>query len=411
MSRPHVTKSLSTRVILIRSGQVYAPDPRGLVDILVVNDRVAAIGPSLAMPPWADDATVIDAQGLLVFPGLVDQHVHFAGGGGEGGPQYRTPELSLTDLTRCGLTTVVGVLGTDGTTRSVQELLAKARALAVEGGLNTWIYTGAYQVPTRTITDNPRNDIILIDRIVGIGEIAISDHRGSHPSDRELAHLAGEARTGGLLSGKAGVLHVHVGSGHRQISPLLEVLDIADVPIGTMIPTHVNRQSSLLKDAVRYARRGGYLDITTSITPATHDPDAVDPVLAVKFLRDNGIALDQISFSTDAGGSAPVFDERGGLMKMGVGLADSLFQKVVGLHETLGLDWSDALLPATKTPARILKLGDVGHIDTGCRGDLLVSDGKSLVSVVAAGRILVQGGRPVVFGLFETNQTEDRANR
>lgn len=397
---------MKARALLIRGGRVWAPQDQGLVDILTVNDRIVAIGEDLALPSWAQ-GEVLDARRQLVMPGLVDQHVHISGGGGEGGPQFRTPELRLTDLTRYGVTTVVGVLGTDGTTRSVQELLAKARALAFEG-LNTWIYTGAYEVPTRTVTDNPRNDIILIGRIVGIGEIAISDHRGSHPSDRELAHLAGEARTGGLLAGKAGVLHLHVGSGARRLDPVLAVLEMADVPIGTMVPTHLNRTPELLRDAVRFGHRGGYLDITTSIGPDAQDPQAVSPGDAVKILRRDGIALEQISFSTDAGGSAPVFDAQGHLQHMGIGSAKSLFASVRALHDQLGLEWSEALKPATTTPAKILKLQDVGRIDVGSRADLVISDGEEVRTVIAAGRVMVREKEPVVWGTFEHAEDSPR---
>lgn len=384
---------------LIRNGEVYAPEYRGRVDVLTVGSRVAAVGPALQVPDWAE-GSVIDAEGLMVFPGLVDQHVHFAGGGGEGGPQYRTPDLSLTDLTRWGLTTVIGLLGTDGTSRSVQALLAKARALIAEG-LNAWIYTGAYQVPTRTITDTPRSDIILIDRILGVGEIAISDHRGSHPSDRELAQLAGEARTGGLLAGKAGVVHFHVGSGDRRLDPLFEVRRIADIPIQVLVPTHLNRRRELLADAVRWGLEGGYCDITSSIVPDAHDRQAVSPVEAVETLRAAGVPHHRISLSSDAGGSAPVFNASGELEHMGVGMPDSLFRSCRELHDHLGLSWTDAVLPATKTPAAILKLSDVGAIAPGGRGDALVTDGRHIRDVVAGGRIMVKDGQPVVFGTFE----------
>lgn len=391
---------MSIRATLVTNGEVYAPEPRGRVDILTIGDAVAAIGPNLSLPSWAD-GTVIDAAGHLVFPGLVDQHVHFAGGGGEGGPQFRTPELPLTELTRWGLTTVVGLLGTDGTSRSVQALLAKARALMAEG-LNAWIYTGAYQVPTRTITDNSRSDIVLIDRIVGIGEIAISDHRGSHPSDRELAQLAGEARTGGLLAGKAGVVHLHVGSGERRLEPLFAVLQMADIPRSVLVPTHLNRTRELLADAVRWGVAGGFCDITTSIVPDAHDHQAVSPIEAVESLRAAGVPFDHISFSTDAGGSAPVFNAAGELLHMGVGLPDSLFASCRSLHEDLALPWEEAILPATKTPASILKMTDVGVIETGRRADLLIVDGRAIRDVVAGGRVMVKDGRPVVFGTFET---------
>ncbi len=390
---------MRARALLVQAGEVFSPVPLGAVDILTVNNHIVAIGPKLALPDWAS-GEVIDARGLLVFPGMVDQHVHFSGGGGEGGPEFRTPELALSDMTRYGLTTAVGILGTDGTTRSVQELLAKARALAAEG-LNTRIYTGAYEVPTRTVTQSPRNDIILIDRCVGIGEIAISDHRGSHPSDRELAHLAGEARTGGLLSGKAGVLHLHVGSGRRMINPVLEVLEMADVPIGTMVPTHLNRRRELLLDSVRYGKLGGFLDITTSIELDSHNREAVDPVEAVDILRHEGILLEQISLSTDAGGSAPVFDVQGHLVHMGIGSAKSLWRTVRELHRRLGWAWNEAIRPATETPARILKLNDVGRIQVGGRGDLMLTDENQVVTVIGGGRVLVRDGHVVARGMFE----------
>ncbi|MCY0877998.1 MAG: beta-aspartyl-peptidase [Firmicutes bacterium] len=397
---------MSIVATLIRGGEVYAPEPLGRVDILTVGTLVAAVGRDLHLPTWAEGET-LDASGLLVMPGLVDQHVHFAGGGGEGGFQFRTPELSLSDLTRYGITTAVGLLGTDGTTRSVQGLLAKARQL-VHDGLNAWIYTGAYQVPTRTITDTPRNDIVLIDRVIGVGEIAISDHRGSHPSARELAELAGEARTGGLLAGKAGVLHLHVGNGPRRLAPLFEVLEMADVPIDTMVPTHLNRSRPLLNDAVRYGLMGGYVDITTSIAPDTHDVQAVAPHEAVHALRQAGVPLSQISLSTDAGGSAPVFDEKGHLLYLGVGQADTLFRTVVALHGDYGYDWSQALLPATQTPAKILKMPYVGRIAEGVRGDILVTDGHDIVSLVAGGRVVVRSGRVVKTGTFEPGEVGAR---
>ena len=71
-------------------------------------------------------------------PGFIDGHVHMTGGGGEGGYATRTPELSLSDAIRGGVTTIVGCLGTDGVTRSLAALLAKARALDEEG-ISTFI--------------------------------------------------------------------------------------------------------------------------------------------------------------------------------------------------------------------------------------------------------------------------------
>jgi len=391
---------VTVSAILFKSGTLYTPEFAGVGDILAVGDRIVAMGADLTWPSWAD-GPVIDARGLFIFPGFIDGHVHIAGGGGEGGPQYRTPELTLSQLTQAGITTVVGLLGTDGTTRSVQGLLAKARALTIEG-INAWIFTGAYQVPTRTITDSARNDLILIDRVIGVGEIAVSDHRGSHPSDRELAQLAGEARVGGLLGGKAGVLHCHIGGGPRRLQPLRAVIESADVPIETIVPTHVNRHRELLDDAVAWGRQGGRIDITTGIQPEPDDPTAVGPVAAAQQVRAAGVSWSHVTFSSDAGGSAPLFDERGQLIKMGVGSPLTLWQAVRGLHQDLGWEWPEALGPVTRHAASMLHLPDVGFLGPGARADWVMTDGTRILSVVAGGRLMVHEGRAVRRGTFET---------
>ena len=387
--------------LLIRGADVWAPEPLGVTDILSVDEKVVAIGRDLAIPPWAA-GRVIEGAGAVALPGFIDQHVHIAGGGGEGGPENRTPEIALTQLTRAGITTVVGVLGTDGSTRHVSGLLAKARQLMAEG-ITAWIYTGAYQVPTRTVTENPRTDIILIDRVVGVGEIAVSDQRGTHPNARELAHLAGEARVGGLLGGKAGVLHIHVGGGRHGLEALFRVVRDTEVPRRLLVPTHLNRSPRLLDQALLWARAGGQVDLTTDIRPTPDDPDAVRAHQAALALRANGIPWDRLSFSSDAQGSSPLFDDAGRMVGIGIGSPESLFQEVLALRRA-GLSWQEAVSPVTVTPATVLQWPHAGRIGSGGPADLvLVCDG-AIDTVVARGRVMVEGGRPVVFGRFEARE-------
>ncbi|CAF3946882.1 unnamed protein product [Rotaria sordida] len=93
-------------------------------------DVVIAAGKILAMMDPSKTASFIDSirhseltilpisvEDQLIIPGLIDVHVHAIGGGGEQGPYSRTPESRLSELIRGGLTTIVGVLGTDGVTR------------------------------------------------------------------------------------------------------------------------------------------------------------------------------------------------------------------------------------------------------------------------------------------------------
>jgi beta-aspartyl-dipeptidase (metallo-type) len=391
------------QALLIRHGRLWAPEPQGLQDILMVGESVAAIGSGLVLPVWADPQREWDAEGRDVLPGLIDLHVHIAGGGGEGGPINRTPEIRFSQLTRAGITTVVGVLGTDGTTRSVQELLAKARALETEG-LTAWIYTGAYEVPTRTITNSPRDDLVLIDRVLGVGEIAVSDQRGSHSSPRELARLASEARVGGLLGGKAGILHCHIGEGPSGLEPLVRLLAVGDVPIATLLPTHLNRNPGLLEQAAEWGRRGGYVDLTTEIRPEPDDPRAVAAHRAALGLQAAGVPWEHITFSSDAQGSAPIFDASGRLQHVGIGSPATLWEEVRRLVAQ-GLSLEQAVRPATSSPADRLHLPTQGRIRVGGAGDLLVVGAKGeILMVVARGRVLVEEGRPVAWGRFEPRQ-------
>lgn len=102
-------------VTIIRNAKVYQPEYAGVKDILILDQRIAAIGENLkADLGGCVEVREIDAQGMAAFPGFIDSHEHILGGGGEGGFHTRTPEASLGDLVRNGITTVVGCIGTDG---------------------------------------------------------------------------------------------------------------------------------------------------------------------------------------------------------------------------------------------------------------------------------------------------------
>ncbi|MDI6863477.1 MAG: amidohydrolase family protein, partial [Pseudothermotoga sp.] len=208
-------------MILLKNATVYSPEPLGVRDILLAVDRIVAIEEQLTV--CLPNLSVIDCSGKIAVPGFIDSHVHILGGGGEGGFRTRTYELSFSDLVRAGITTVVGCLGTDGVTRSLESLYAKAKALEEEG-VSSYIYVGSYRVPPVTLTGSIIKDIVLIDKVIGVGEVAISDHRSSQPTLDELKRLAADARIGGMLSGKAGVVNVHVGDGPTMLEPLTNVV-------------------------------------------------------------------------------------------------------------------------------------------------------------------------------------------
>ena len=388
-------------MFLIKNIDTYTPDHVGRKDILVSFDKIAYISEKVDLPSANFPKTdIIDGSNYIAIPGIIDLHVHIIGGGGEAGFTSRAPELMLTQFTTNGITTCIGLLGTDGTTRSMGNLIAKARSLEIEG-LNTYVWTGSYEVPTRTITDNARGDIILVDKIIGIGEVAISDHRASHPSDEDLIHLATEARLGGMLSGKCGILHVHVGDGKNGINPLFYIRKNSEIPFSNILPTHINRNSLVFKQAIEYAKEGGFVDITTSIRP--EEDDVVHPVDAFKELLKNNVSPYQITMSSDSGGSSPIFDTNGNLIKFGVGSPSS---NIEILQESIksGISMEIALIPFTSSPARLLKLNGKGTLIEGSGADIILLDKNlKIYSVICKGKLMVYNYKPIVFGVFEDN--------
>lgn len=390
-------------MILIKNIDTYSPEHLGIKDILITFDKIAHISEKIDLPSSNFPETkIIDGSKLRAIPGIIDLHVHITGGGGEGGFISRAPELMLTELTTNGVTTCIGLLGTDGTTRSMGNLIAKARSLELEG-LNTYVWTGSYAVPTRTITDSARGDIILVDKIIGIGEIAISDHRSSNPSDKDLIYLATEARLGGMLSGKCGILHVHVGDGKNGINPLFYMRKNSEIPFSNVLPTHINRNSLVFKQAIEYAKDGGFVDITTSIRPEGNDE--VHPVDAFQELLKHNISPYQITMSSDSGGSSPIFDKEGNLIKFGIGSPSSNIEILQSCIKD-GMSMELALIPFTSSPAKLLKLDGKGKLTEGASSDIILLDEDLKIhSVICKGKFMVYDYKPIVFGAFENNKS------
>jgi beta-aspartyl-dipeptidase (metallo-type) len=385
---------------LLRNADLYAPTPGGRCDILLAGNRIAAVGRNLAAPPSDWPVEVFDVEGAVVCPGLVDVHAHLDGGGGEGGAHTRVPALQLTQLSTAGVTTAIGLLGTDSTTRSLRSLLATARGLA-HYGLTAFCYTGAYRVPPDTLLGSVREDIALVDRIVAVGELAISDHRSSQPTFDELLRIGADAHVAGLMTGKAGLVHLHMGDGTRGLDFVRRALDEAELPARTWHPTHVNRNRRLWEEAKSIVSRGVTVDLT-AFPDEEGEPTAAEDLL--EWVRE-GLPLDRLTMSSDGGGCLPTFGDDGQLAHMDVGSPATLLHGVRGAV-ALGLDLHQALLPVTETPARLFRLHGKGRVAPGADADLLVLDADLRVRhVFAGGRLLVRDSIPVVRGLFEHAST------
>eukprot|EP01012_Entosiphon_sulcatum_P021600 TRINITY_DN26441_c0_g1_i1.p1 TRINITY_DN26441_c0_g1~~TRINITY_DN26441_c0_g1_i1.p1 ORF type:complete len:504 (+),score=67.27 TRINITY_DN26441_c0_g1_i1:27-1514(+) len=405
-------------VLILRVKEILSPERvEGADAIAISGGVVVALGryadwqPLLACMQTALNVTVVDEPGLTAIPGFVDVHVHAAGGGGEKGPASRTPVSQLSDLATAGVTTIVGILGTDGLSHSPEELLTQVRGLN-KLGITAKMWTGNYRFPVKTLTGDVMKDIIAVEEVLGVGELAISDHRGSSPSFDELSRLVSDIRVGALLAGKQAVLYCHMGDGKAGLKPLMDVVQNTPYPITHIWPTHCERNELLVEQALDWVKLGGFLDFTT---------DAESVGIVAKHYR-RGIPLERMSFSTDAYGSLPEFDSQGRLVGYTFGFPSLMWQALVRFwtNET-DVPRESVLALFTRNPANFLQLkGGKGRIVTGGDADVLLVDLNDLTVrdvepthpapndpqriryVLARGRFLKSPPNFVARGMFES---------
>ena len=391
---------------IIRQAQVYAPQYLGVKDVLYTENKILALADQIELQLTGGVVEEIDGRGKLLTPGFIDGHFHILGGGGEGGFQNRTPEVTLTQLTTAGVTSVVGCLGTDGEGRDMTALISKARGLEAEG-ISTYVYVGSYRLPVKTVTDSIIKDFLTIDKVIGIGEIAISDHRSSQPSLAEFTRAAADARVGGMLSGKAGIINVHLGDGKERLKLIEETIAHTEIPMSQFWPTHANRTQEVFEACVAYAKRGGYIDFTGS-----EDPDFWEETdgevrfsKGLKRLLGEGVDHGCFTMTSDGQGSLPYFNDKREFIGLGVGSSRSLLinLKEAVLKEKIPL--AIALRAVTKNPATILKLSNKGQIVVGKDADFCRLDQETLDldTVIAKGQTMVANKEVLVYGTFEQN--------
>lgn len=372
-------------MILIKNIKAYTPQFIERCDILIGGEKVLSISQEINIDPNLLEK-IIDGNDLVATPGLIDGHVHISGAGGEGGPSSRTAELPVERLIEAGVTSVVGCLGTDGFSRSPKEVLMKVKAIR-EKGLSAWMYTGAYQVPTPTITGEVGTDLALIDEIIGTGEIAISDHRSSVPTTQELIRLAEHTRVGAMLGGKGGMINFHLGDAKDPFKPIHEIVRNSELSYKQFLPTHCNRNDYIFKDSLQYGREG-YIDLTASSYPYFPDIE-VKPSRAIKQLIDSGVPIEHISMTSDANGSLPLFDEKGDLVRIEIGLPKSLLNETIEAITKEGLPPDLAFMPVTANPSRILGLKNKGELKQGYDADIVLFDANwKINSVIARGKFV-----------------------
>jgi len=383
---------------LIKNARVYSPKPLGVCHILIAAEKVAYVGTEIPDLGSRIKVETTDVEGAVVVPGLIDGHAHITGGGGESGPSSRVPPVSLSSFTLAGVTSVVGVLGTDDLTRNTETLVTQAYALREEG-LSAWCHTGGYHLPLTTLTGSARGDIVFLDPVIGVGELALSDHRSSQPTLDELLRVASETHVAGLMTGKAGILHLHMGDGERRLSLLRDALEQSEIPARVFNPTHVNRNLALFKDALDLTRFGCRIDLTAF--PDGHIEPGLSAAEAFLQYRDGKYPAELLTISSDGGGCLPAFDEQGELPRMGIGRSGTMPETLKQLAQH-GVQIEQVLPTMTSNVADLLKLAAKGRLKPGCDADLLVLNEQFDVQhVMARGCWHVRDQQALVSGTYE----------
>jgi beta-aspartyl-dipeptidase (metallo-type) len=390
-------------MILIRNGEVFGPRALGRCDVLAGGRKILAIEKRIDPGTLPGEVDVIDAGGLAVVPGFLDGHQHFTGGGGEGGFHTRTPEMQLSMNTTNGVTTAVGLLGTDALTRSVESLYAKTQSFNAEG-ITAFMLTGSYWHPSPTITGTVARDLVYVQPVVGC-KLALSDIRGPHLEAGDIARLAADIRVAALVANKPGVITVHTGIKPGGLELILEVVGRHGVRADMFVPTHINRKTpGLTAQVLELARLGAVVDATCMLNPPAADAPHLTAADFALLADENGV-FDRLAFSSDAGGSLPVWNEdRSRIVGMGIGTPASLLVELSRLVNTNGMPLEKAICPLTTTPARVYGLGGVkGELRPGADADILVLDPTRMTArdVLALGTVMVRNGVVEKKGYFE----------
>jgi len=371
---------------LIKNIKVYAPEYIGIKDILIADGVICKIEDKIDN---CDYAEITDGSNLIATPGFIDQHIHITGGGGEGGFHSRVPEIQLTDLTSAGITTVVGLLGTDVYTRNIENLLSKTKALNEEG-ITAYCLTGGYRYPSITLTDSVEKDLVFINEIIGL-KLAISDHRSSQITYDELKRLASQVRLASMISNKNGYIHLHLGRDQESINMIFKLLESTSLPISMFRPTHVNK---IYEDAVKFANLGGMIDFTVNLKESS-----IKQLIRALDL----CPIENITISSDGNGSLPEWNENNDLIGMKVSSSQNILKLVQELVNNETLDVADVLSLCTKNAAKSIGMyPKKGTLQPYSDADLNIFDNDfSLVHVMAKGQWMIKDNTIQKYGIFE----------
>jgi cytosine/adenosine deaminase-related metal-dependent hydrolase len=434
-----------TNKLLIRGGQVYDHDGDvhhpPVADILIENDRIAAVGPRLATE---DNLEIIEASGRLVVPGLINAHYHshdtLCRGLFEELPlemwllytlpmgQNRSVEevrartlVGALESLRCGITTVQDMLGlTPLKDRYTDTVLSAYR----EAGIRVVFSPMVWDVPPIAMVRHRDTLPQDVQEMLGVTSVPMREqldyleHQFKHRPARGTLHwaiapFAPQRCTPKMLEALAELTDKHDLSVYTHVYETKGQALIARELFG-------ESDGSLISYLERAGMLGPRLNIVHSVWITRREADRMAAAGA-------GIVLNHLSNLKLKSGIAPVCDLRDSGVRLGLGCdncsgsdVQSVFQAMkmfcllaavsepepgpglahevlrhatLGNARTAGLDRElGAIRPGYKADLILIDLDDVAYLpyNSAARQLVYTESGRAVESVIVDGRIVMK---------------------
>lgn len=368
---------------------------RGDQAVLVVDDRVVEVGPTVEVRP-ANAARVFDVRGRTLMPGLIDGHVHVYVQSMDLSlmddwlPSYLVPKATkaLGEMLRRGFTTVRDVGGADfALAQAIEEglvvgprLIHGGPALSQTGGHGDFRSRGDF---------DPSHGCLRCPTIFRLVDGPDEMRRVTRDLLRGGAHHIKLMLSGGVLSPTDSITSVQY-TGDEIAVAVREAEAAGKYVTGhTFLADAIN---SALRQGVRCIEHGNFIDDTSVSLFVERDAFLVPTLTILRAIDEDGPGmglraevLRKSAEVLDAGMSALERAHRGGVnIVYGTDLLGGL--QVRQLEElTLRAEVQplpDVIRSATTTAARLLGMsGDIGVVAPGAYADLIVLDGDPLTDI------------------------------
>jgi imidazolonepropionase-like amidohydrolase len=375
-----------TSALVIKNGNVFDSEKAVVIPnttVVIQGERITAVGPadSVKIP---DGATVVDATGKTVIPGMVDMHGHL---------QLNTPLRSSVLQLAGGITSIRDLAADIDVAVAQRDLAAAGRILSPRLTLGGFLEgPGAWAGPTEAIAGNEAEARYWVARYDSLGYKQIKIYNLIHPDLVPLivreAHQRRMRVSGHIPRGLTVQAALRLGFDEVNHAAFLF--------------------STFFQDSLYVPSMRAYSRVASIVAPS-FNVDGPEMTALIEDLKRHKTVIDGTFNIWQAGrAGAPAVSNYGRLVKRlydagitlvpgtDAGSVDAYLRELT-LYEEDGIPAAKVLQIATLVPAQVMKEDkDYGSITVGKVADVVIVDGKpaeriadlqKVEQVVRAGRL------------------------